>query len=234
MYMWGNTRYDGSQNTFAWQAPASGAVDLYKTQTGDPGASFATVDVISSDRDYFTEDIAFDGTSGVGVGTRAEMDAITPSLAGVGFWVTDEASWNTELPANTSGRLYVWDGASWTSNYEPFTYPHPSSATPEPPPPSNMANPDLTTTHPQVALDQIKADCDTLNALGVGTSTINASDLSNPANGFVSEIAVQATNQDTLNTDNLLGLTLPAVTGDFVDQFNALYLRNVALEAALS
>ena len=53
------------------------------------------------------------------------MNAYTPSVAGYGWWVTDEGSWNTKLPANTSGRLYKWTGSAWTLFYTPYTYPHP-------------------------------------------------------------------------------------------------------------
>jgi len=102
-----------------------------------------------------------------------------------------------------------------------------------PPKLTDMTNPDLTTTQPQAALDIIKADCDTLNALGVGTSIITASDLTNAANTTAGEISVQKTNQDNLNTDNSLGLTLTVPSGDFVDQFQALYDNNVAIEAVI-
>ena len=41
------------------------------------------------------------------------MLAIEATNVGVGFWVTDEGSWNAKkLPANTSGRLYVWNGSN--------------------------------------------------------------------------------------------------------------------------
>jgi len=96
-----------------------------------------------------------------------------------------------------------------------------------------MTNPDLTTTQPQAALDIIKADCDTLNLAGLGTSTITASDLTNALNTTAGEIAVQKTNQDNLNTDNALGLTLTVPSGDFVDQFQTLYDNNVAIEAVI-
>jgi len=98
---------------------------------------------------------------------------------------------------------------------------------------TTMTNPDLTTTQPQAALDIIKADCDTLNALGVGTSTITASDLTNALNTTAGEIAVQKTNQDNLNVDNALGLTLTVPIGDFLDQFQTLYDNNVAIEAVI-
>jgi len=102
-----------------------------------------------------------------------------------------------------------------------------------PPTPPTMTNPDLTTTQPQASLDIIKADCDTLNALGVGTSTITASDLTNALNTTAGEIGVQKTNQDNLNVDNALGLTLTVPSGDFVDQFQTLYDNNVVIEAVI-
>jgi hypothetical protein len=102
-----------------------GAQQNYKYQQMNESASFTPQQVILADRDYFDEVAAFTGASGVGIGTRAQMDAIIPTLAGVGFWVTDEGSWNTLLAANTSGRLYTWSGSAWVFKYEPYTYPHP-------------------------------------------------------------------------------------------------------------
>lgn len=79
----------------------------------------------------------------------------------------------------------------------------------------------------QTALNLIKADCDTLNASGVGTSIITASNLS--SQDYEAAINTQATNQNNLNTDNSLGLTLIGVSGDFQSQFYALYQRNVQI-----
>lgn len=102
-----------------------GSIENYRYQQNDDAATFTTQQVIAADRDYFDEVAAFTGASGVGRGTRAQMDAITPTLPGVGFWVTDEGSWNTTLPAGTSGRLYKWNGSAWVLYYTPYTYPHP-------------------------------------------------------------------------------------------------------------
>ena len=83
--------------------------------------------IMHADQDYFKQivGLTFTGKSGVGSGTKAQMLAITPTKVGVGFWVTDEASWDTTLPANTSGQFYVWDGTAWVLKYTPYTYPHP-------------------------------------------------------------------------------------------------------------
>lgn len=74
------------------------AVTNYQGQTGNPSATFTMGPtapcIIAADRDYFIEVSGFNGSTGMGVGTAAQMNAITPSLAGVGFWVTDEGSWN--------------------------------------------------------------------------------------------------------------------------------------------
>ena len=39
--------------------------------------------------------------------------------------MTDEGSWNSTLPANTSGQLYTGNGSAWGLKYSPYTYPHP-------------------------------------------------------------------------------------------------------------
>lgn len=89
---------------------------------------------------YFNQANAFNGTSGVGVGTFAQMNAITPTLLYVGFWVTDQGEWNSTNGATPDGRLYVWDGNSWELKYTPYAYPHPLvDGSAEPPrAPSNL------------------------------------------------------------------------------------------------
>jgi hypothetical protein len=106
MYLWGNRR--GSTN---WTALRS-------------AYGFSVGGVIDPDRDYYEEVSSFTGASGVGTGTKAQMQALVPSKVGVGFWVTDEGSWRSGH-AGASGQLYVWDGSSWGLEYTPYTYPHP-------------------------------------------------------------------------------------------------------------
>lgn len=99
------------------------------------GFTTASPNVIAENVEFYNEDITFTGTTGVGVGTRAQMDAITSATNGVAFWVTNEGSWNTTLPPNTSGRLYKRIGGVWTLFYEPYPYPHSLVDTPAPPSP---------------------------------------------------------------------------------------------------
>jgi len=72
----------------------SGPQTLHQQQTGNPTATFTESDIIKADRDFFIQGASFDGSSGVGRGTKVQMNAIVPSKIGVGFWVTDEGSWN--------------------------------------------------------------------------------------------------------------------------------------------
>jgi hypothetical protein len=102
--------------------------------------------------------IAFDGTiapvgscgyyngsactkSGVGCGTLAQMNAITPPASGLGFWVTDQSC--TDLTGMVgrnpttpiSGTLYRAEddgqgGYEWVAYYTPYIYPHPLTVAP--------------------------------------------------------------------------------------------------------
>ena len=78
---------------------------------------------ILANRDYYIEG----NNNGVRNGTKAAMLAASCSPS-MGWWVTDEGSWNTTLPANTSGQLYKCTATNtWTLFYTPYTYPHPSN-----------------------------------------------------------------------------------------------------------
>ena len=112
VYLWNNTAQGGVDWTLNWKAVDSNAITLYRTQTANPSATFTMQDMIAADRDYFKQTVGgtFTGASGVGLGTTAQMNAITPSKTGVGFWVTDQGSWNTTVTAGTSGLLYTWSG----------------------------------------------------------------------------------------------------------------------------
>lgn len=82
---------------------------------------------IQQNRDYYNYvSSGFNGTVGVGRGTKATMTAITTCTAGVGYWVTNEGYWNNKTPGTPSGVLYTCRaGNVWTPYYVPYTYPHP-------------------------------------------------------------------------------------------------------------
>lgn len=86
----------------------------------------------------------FNGTSGVGMGTLANLpttctptsEALDTGQGGVGYWATDQGSWN-KSPSNSHGvNVNGADGVlyrcsatnTWTIHYMPYTYPHPLQA----------------------------------------------------------------------------------------------------------
>lgn len=97
---------------------------------------------IAENREFFNYVAlgSFDGSAGVTCGTTAQMNAITPTTTGVGFWVPANIATMpcTEVLANNikqtegvnpvtpiTGTLYKWDGDSWEAFWVPYTYPHP-------------------------------------------------------------------------------------------------------------
>lgn len=65
----------------------------------------------------------FDGSSGTGYGTLANMPSTCPT-AGTGYWATDSGSWNTS-GSGGQGQLYTCQGGVFVLYYTPLAYPHP-------------------------------------------------------------------------------------------------------------
>ena len=126
-------------NSYYWNNRGANAVVTYTLNEwcGTSNTDFAPCDpagsVLAADREFWRYVASgFDGTTGVGCGTLAQMNAITPTLTGAGFWVTtqgncaDLTGYVGASPATPiSGTLYKWSGAAWVSYYTPYTYPHP-------------------------------------------------------------------------------------------------------------
>jgi hypothetical protein len=121
MYLWNNRMTNGEPWRRSNRKASAEAIAL------NGGVDFYDSDLIAQNRDFFQQVDPFDGSSGMGIGTRAQMDAIKPTRTGVGFWVTDEGDWNARNPG-PDGRLYVWNGKAWVLRYTPYTYPHPLRA----------------------------------------------------------------------------------------------------------
>lgn len=124
------------------------------TETNDPSYEFDnhgykpahgnvnsdSLDVVAN-RNYYAASPDFDGSSGTGYGTLANRPAsCTPR---VGYWATDQGSWNQSGNGFGQGELYVCTAPNtWTLYYTPFVYPHPldaSKANSAPDPPTHLS-----------------------------------------------------------------------------------------------
>lgn len=87
---------------------------------------------VIANRDWYTDNGSgtqtsstspFNGTSGVGWGTTAHRP--TTCTKGVGYWATDQGSWN-QSGSGGQGELFVCTATNtWSLYYTPYTYPHP-------------------------------------------------------------------------------------------------------------
>jgi hypothetical protein len=127
LYIWNNSDKNNADWPLNTYNNLGGAIELYRVQTGNPTATFTIEDIIKPDRDYFKHSVGgtFNGSSGVGRGTKAQMLAIQATRRGVGFWVTDEGDWDKSNGPQPDGQLYTWNGSAWVLKYTPLTYPHP-------------------------------------------------------------------------------------------------------------
>ena len=112
---------------YEWDDTAS---NLYQGNIGtDTGRTIAN-------RDWYTDNSngsphaqtsptsPFNGTSGVGFGTLANRP--TTCTPNVGYFATDQGTWNTSGNGFGQGELFVCNATNtWTVHYIPYTYPHP-------------------------------------------------------------------------------------------------------------
>jgi hypothetical protein len=93
---------------------------------------------VAINRDFYTDDSAGSpaalttpGTTlatGVKFGTLANRP--TSCTTGVGYYATDQGSWNTSGGAFGQGQFYKCTSTNtWTLTYTPYTYPHPLTST---------------------------------------------------------------------------------------------------------
>lgn len=125
---------------------------LWMNSSGSSSAtSSADTKRVIANRDFYQETAnqaaqtsataPFNGTSGNGHGTLANRP--TTCTKGVGYWATDQGSWN-QSGKGGQGELFVCTATNqWALYYTPYTYPHPltqgaGSTTPAPAPPTNL------------------------------------------------------------------------------------------------
>ena len=104
-------------NTYFWNNKVNGSL------SGASTGSSNSCGVVEN-TNFYNQQTSFTGTIGVGRGVIASRPSTCTT--GVGYWATDQGSWNTKLPANTSGQFYKCTATNtWTLYYTPYTYPNP-------------------------------------------------------------------------------------------------------------
>jgi hypothetical protein len=113
------------------------------TANSNPGG------ILQANRDWYTDNSngnphvqtsptsPFNGTTGVGFGTFANRP--TTCTNGVGYWATDQGSWNgssnTYAGGYSQGELFLCTSTNtWKLSYTPYAYPHPLIAGTDPEP----------------------------------------------------------------------------------------------------
>ena len=96
---------------------------------------------IRENRDWYTTNTSFNGTTGVGEGPIGSRPGTC--TAGVGYWATNEGEWDS-TNAGADGRLYKCTATNtWSLYYTPQPYPHPwqtgGGSVPTPPTPAPAA-----------------------------------------------------------------------------------------------
>lgn len=137
-----------SSPLYAWDNPvAAGTPTIISVNSGR----------VIPDRDYYTESLnqtaqttsssPFDGTTGVGHGIIARRP--NTCTVGVGYFATDQGSWNTSGNGFGSGLFYKCTATdTWTLFLTPYAYPHPLiSGEPAPAPPAEPPPPAVRKTH---------------------------------------------------------------------------------------
>jgi hypothetical protein len=78
---------------------------------------------VAENTNFYNQNASFNGTVGVGYGVLASRPSTCTT--GVGYWATDQGSWNTSGRGG-QGVLYKCTSTNtWTPYYTPYTYPHP-------------------------------------------------------------------------------------------------------------
>ena len=145
--------------SFSKSAPPSGEIsspayvvmNSYTNQVISGSQAGADTGRVIRNRDFYVENTnqgaqtsptsPFDGTTTIGMGHGTLANRPTTCTTGVGYWATDQGSWNTS-GSGGQGELYVCTATNtWSPYYTPNTYPHPLvSGHPPPPPPAAPTN----------------------------------------------------------------------------------------------
>ena len=114
-----NTFLQHVTNSYYWNNTKNGSLVINARVSQDCCNSLA------ENSEFYNYNTAFDGTTGVGVGSLASRP--TSCTPGVAYWATDAGNdWNTANDSPNDGALYkCTEENTWSHFYTPYTYPHP-------------------------------------------------------------------------------------------------------------
>lgn len=126
---------------YIWKNSSPGGEQTTVVAAGNCDAAHEALQIlqIAENRDYYQYQSSFNGTVGVGEGTLANRPSTCTT--GVGYWATDQGSWNKSNNGAGQGALFTCTSTNtWTLNYQPYTYPHPLQAAggSQPAPPTGL------------------------------------------------------------------------------------------------
>ena len=116
----------------SWAQTLSPTYQFADTGTVTVGWTSSVSANIIANRDYYSMNASFNGTSGTGYGPRSSRPSTC--TAGVAYFSTDQGTWNQSSPLKTYGPGGISQGVldictatnTWTdAAYTPYTYPHP-------------------------------------------------------------------------------------------------------------
>lgn len=119
-------------NSYYWNNRKSNSslVTAYCSQDTYDGSAPNSLPVILENREFYQQNVSFNGTAGVGCGPLSSRPATCTT--GVSYWATNQSCSNTtgmagKNPATPiSGTLYKCTATNtWTAYYSPYAYPHP-------------------------------------------------------------------------------------------------------------
>jgi hypothetical protein len=133
---------NNSTGTIAWPNEAlEGVYEWLDTSSATTFLSNYETDALFQNSDYYlNQTSSCTGTQTTGVCSGTLASRATNCTTGVGYWATDQGSWNTSGSGGQGELFKCTSTNTWTLYYTPYTYPNPQVGGAPPPPPAPATN----------------------------------------------------------------------------------------------